>query len=210
MQHDARVGSVAALMLAPGERGAIDSFGVSADVTLAGFARLQGRRPAAIDASGPALTGPEGTAGAYRRAAWEQVGGFDETISAYMEILDLALRLRSAGWSTAQAPDAVGVHLGSVTYGSARPRNAGWRASAAATCSPLRRVTPPRRPTRAAHRGARRSGRRDRSAATCRRCAGAWKAGGPPRDASATRGPPRRRSTIRSRCASRSRCAAGR
>jgi N-acetylglucosaminyl-diphospho-decaprenol L-rhamnosyltransferase len=121
MRHDERVGSVAALMLAPGERGAIDSFGVSADVTLAGFARMQGRQPNGIAAAGSALTGPEGTAGAYRRTAWEQVGGFDETISAYMEILDLALRLRSAGWSTAQAPDAVGVHLGSVTYGHRSP-----------------------------------------------------------------------------------------
>ncbi len=129
MQHDERVGSVAALMLAPGERGAIDSFGVSADVTLAGFARMQGKQSAGIGGAGPALTGPEGTAGAYRRAAWEQVGGFDETISAYMEILDLALRLRSAGWSTAQAPDAVGVHLGSVTYGRRSPaqrRQAGF------------------------------------------------------------------------------------
>ncbi len=129
MQHDERVGSVAALMLAPGERGAIDSFGVSADVTLAGFARMQGKPPGGIHAGGPALTGPEGTGGAYRRAAWEQVGGFDETISAYMEILDLALRLRSAGWSTAQAPDAVGVHLGSVTYGHRSPaqrRQAGF------------------------------------------------------------------------------------
>ncbi len=129
MQHDERVGSVAALMLAPGDRGAIDSFGVSADVTLAGFARMQGKPPGGIHAGGPALTGPEGTAGAYRRAAWEQVGGFDETISAYMEILDLALRLRSAGWSTAQAPDAVGVHLGSVTYGHRSPaqrRQAGF------------------------------------------------------------------------------------
>ncbi len=108
-------------MLAPGERGAIDSFGVSADPTLAGFARLQGQPPARAGAGARALTGPEGTTGAYRRAAWEEVGGFDETISAYMEILDLALRLRSAGWSTAQAPDAVGVHLGSVTYGRRSP-----------------------------------------------------------------------------------------
>ena len=129
MRHDERVGSVAALMLAPGERGTIDSFGVSADVTLAGFARMQGKPPGGIHAGGPALTGPEGTTGAYRRAAWEQVGGFDETISAYMEILDLALRLRSAGWATAQPPDAVGVHLGSVTYGRRSPgqrRQAGF------------------------------------------------------------------------------------
>jgi N-acetylglucosaminyl-diphospho-decaprenol L-rhamnosyltransferase len=117
LEHEPRVGSVAALMLGPGESGAIDSFGVSADPTLAGFARLQGQPPARAGAAAHAPTGPEGTAGAYRRAAWEQVGGFDETIVAYMEILDLALRLRSAGWSTAQAPDAVGVHLGSATYG---------------------------------------------------------------------------------------------
>ena len=34
-----------------------------------------------------------------------------------MEILDLALRLRSGGWSAAAAPDAIGIHLGSRTYG---------------------------------------------------------------------------------------------
>jgi N-acetylglucosaminyl-diphospho-decaprenol L-rhamnosyltransferase len=148
MQGDERVGSVAALMLAPGERGAIDSFGVSADVTLAGFARMQGKPPGGIHAGGPALTGPEGTAGAYRRAAWEQVGGFDETISAYMEILDLALRLRSAGWATAQAPDAVGVHLGSVTYGRRSPaqrRQAGFsRGYLLRRYGVLRRRTAPR------------------------------------------------------------------
>ena len=119
-----RVGSVAALMLTPGEQ-TIDSLGVTADVTLAGYARLQGRPVLDAEVGEPVLAGPEGTAGAYRRAAWEQVGGLDETIVAYMEILDLALRLRTAGWRTASAPDARGVHLGSSTYGqrSARQRH---------------------------------------------------------------------------------------
>jgi N-acetylglucosaminyl-diphospho-decaprenol L-rhamnosyltransferase len=125
LEHDPRIGSVAALMLMPGER-RIDSLGVSADVTLAGFARMQGRDvdEVATGAATPVLVGPEGTAGAYRRAAWEQVGGLDETISAYMEILDLALRLRAAGWHTTSAQDARGMHLGSSTYGkrSARQR----------------------------------------------------------------------------------------
>lgn len=139
LQRDPRVGSVAALMLAPGER-TIDSFGVTADATLAGFARMQGRIAAEVDmalgenaatatserlrAPEPVLTGAEGTAGAYRRSAWEQVGGLDETIVAYMEILDLALRLRSAGWLAVAAAEARGVHLGSRTYGkrSARQR----------------------------------------------------------------------------------------
>jgi GT2 family glycosyltransferase len=118
---DPRVGSVAATMLAPGER-TIDSVGVSADATLAGFARLQGRPAADAALRAPVLTGPEGTTGAYRRGAWEQVGGLDETIVAYMEILDLALRLRTAGWTTASAPRACGVHLGSSTYGRRSPR----------------------------------------------------------------------------------------
>ncbi len=120
---DPTVGSVAATMLRADEQ-TIDSVGVSADVTLAGFARLQGRPAADATLRAPVLTGPEGTTGAYRRIAWEQAGGLDETIVAYMEILDLALRLRTAGWNTASAPDARGVHLGSSTYGkrSARQR----------------------------------------------------------------------------------------
>ncbi len=123
LQGDPVIGSAATLML-NAEEEAIDSVGVTADVTLAGFARMQGQPPGQALSNGVVLTGPEGTAGVYRRTAWEQVGGLDETIPAYMEILDLALRLRSAGWATAQAPDAVGVHLGSATYGrrSARQR----------------------------------------------------------------------------------------
>ncbi|HXN38032.1 MAG TPA: glycosyltransferase family 2 protein [Solirubrobacteraceae bacterium] len=116
LQDDLQVGSVAALMLQPGER-LIDSAGLAADVALGGFPRLQGLDAAQARRERPVLAGPAGTAAAYRRAAWEQVGGLDETIFAYMEDFDLALRLRSAGWSTALAPDAMGVHLGSATHG---------------------------------------------------------------------------------------------
>src|SRR5438270_781687 len=63
------------------------------------------------------LAGPAGTAAAYRRRALEQVGGLDESIFAYMEDFDLALRLRSGGWEAVLASDAVGVHLGSATHG---------------------------------------------------------------------------------------------
>ncbi len=116
LHEDPCAGSVASLMLEPGEQ-TIDSIGLTVDVTLAAFARLQGLPVARAHEREPVLAGPEGTAGAYRRAAWEQVGGFDETIRAYMEIVDLALRLCTAGWRAASAPDAVGVHLGSSTYG---------------------------------------------------------------------------------------------
>jgi N-acetylglucosaminyl-diphospho-decaprenol L-rhamnosyltransferase len=115
LELDAHVGSVAAVMLTPDER-LIDSVGVTTDVTLAGFPRLHGLgRECAADTQ-PLLTGPEGTTAAYRRAAWEQVGGLDETIRAYMEILDMAWRLRQAGWRTVPALGAIGTHRGSVTF----------------------------------------------------------------------------------------------
>jgi N-acetylglucosaminyl-diphospho-decaprenol L-rhamnosyltransferase len=110
------VGAVAALMLQPGEQ-LIDSAGLTADVTLGGFPRLQGLAVEQVRAERPVLAGPAGTAAAYRRSAWKQVGGLDEAIFAYMEDFELALRLRSAGWKTALASDAVGVHLGSATHG---------------------------------------------------------------------------------------------
>jgi GT2 family glycosyltransferase len=113
---DSRVGSVAAAVFRPdGEQ--IDSVGVCIDSTLAGFARLRGRPRAEASSQAPVLAGPDGNAGAYRRSAWEAVGGLDTTIPAYLEVVDLALRLRIAGWSTAVAPRAQGIHHGSVTFG---------------------------------------------------------------------------------------------
>jgi N-acetylglucosaminyl-diphospho-decaprenol L-rhamnosyltransferase len=116
LERDPRLGSVAALMVRPGgDR--IDSVGLTTDATLSGFPRLQGRPVAQAGSPRPVLAGPAGTAGAYRRSAWDAAGGLDERIFAYSEDFDLAVRLRAAGWETVAAPDAVGVHLGSATHG---------------------------------------------------------------------------------------------
>jgi GT2 family glycosyltransferase len=114
-----RLGSVAALLLRPGER-EIDSAGLVADRTLAGFPRLHGLPVSAawgVAGEKLALTGPAGAAAAFRRVAWMQAGGLDEAIFAYLEDLDLALRLCAAGWETSLALDAVAVHVGSATLG---------------------------------------------------------------------------------------------
>jgi N-acetylglucosaminyl-diphospho-decaprenol L-rhamnosyltransferase len=116
LEADPSVGSVAALCLRPGEE-RIDSMGLTADVTLSPFPRLQGRLAREAASRTPALVGPAGTAAAYRRAAWEATGGLDERIFAYGEDFDLALRLRAAGWRSVAAPTATGVHLGSATHG---------------------------------------------------------------------------------------------
>ena len=108
--------SVASLCLRPGgER--IDSIGLTADETLSPFPRHQGRPAGEAAEARPVLLGPAGTAAAYRRTAWAAMGGLDERITAYGEDFDLAVRLRAAGWATAAAPEAVGIHIGSATYG---------------------------------------------------------------------------------------------
>ncbi len=118
---DPRVGDVAALCLRPD--GAIDSVGITCDATLSAFARLQGRPVSDAASPAPVLAGAAGTAGAYRRTAWEQVGGLDEAFPAYQEDFELALRLRAAGWETTAAPAARCTHLGSASYVARSPRS---------------------------------------------------------------------------------------
>ncbi|HEY3827569.1 MAG TPA: glycosyltransferase [Solirubrobacteraceae bacterium] len=123
-----RLGSVAPLLLAPGEQ-RIDSAGLAADRTLSAFPRLKGRPPAEAQGRAPILTGPDGAAAAFRRKAWQEAGGLDERIVGYMDDFDLGLRLRAAGWDTTLASDALAVHIGSATYGhrsSEQRRKAGF------------------------------------------------------------------------------------
>lgn len=128
LESEPTTGSVACLLVRPGEH-LIDSVGLTADLTLAGFPRLSGLPVARAGETRPALVGAAGGAAAYRRTAWEQAGGLDEAIFAYSEDLDLALRLRAAGWGAAVMPDAVAMHLGSATHGhrsASQRRHAGF------------------------------------------------------------------------------------
>jgi N-acetylglucosaminyl-diphospho-decaprenol L-rhamnosyltransferase len=113
VRSDPAVGSVAALLvMSDNER--IESFGLAVDRTLAGYPRLRGAPREEAQADNPILIGPSGAAAAYRRVAWAQTGGLDEGVFAYAEDVDLALRLRTLGWTSA-ASDAVAVHLGSAS-----------------------------------------------------------------------------------------------
>ena len=57
-------------------------------------------------------------ASAYPRKAFHQLGGFDEDFFAYMEDIDLDLRLRLAGYPCLYLPDAIVRHVGSGSTGS--------------------------------------------------------------------------------------------
>jgi GT2 family glycosyltransferase len=57
-----------------------------------------------------------------RRAAWEQVGGFDPDFFMYGEDLDLFLRLGRAGWTTRYVPSALALHRKGASTDHARDR----------------------------------------------------------------------------------------
>jgi len=117
-RRDAGCGMVAGLTLMPGGE-LVDGFGVELDVTLAAYNRLRGSLPSERPGR---LAMPSGGLAAYRRTAFEQVGGFDERLFAYGEDVDLGLRLRLAGWGAAGAPLARGIHEGGATIGVGSPR----------------------------------------------------------------------------------------
>lgn len=128
LDGDPSVGMVAGLTLMPGAGDVVDSFGIELDATLAAYNRLR-HRPlvaGAPPAGGGVLAGPSGSLAAYRRTAWEAAGGFDETLFAYAEDVDLALRLRAAGWRPAGAGGARAVHLGGASIGVDSPAQREW------------------------------------------------------------------------------------
>jgi GT2 family glycosyltransferase len=61
--------------------------------------------------------GPSGSAGVYRRAVFDELGGFDERFFAYYEDVDLAWRARSRGYGCRFLPKARVLHQHSATWG---------------------------------------------------------------------------------------------
>lgn len=53
----------------------------------------------------------------YRRAAWQEVGGFDERYFCYCEDVDIGFRLRLAGWDVHQVSGARVHHVGGASSG---------------------------------------------------------------------------------------------
>jgi len=66
------------------------------------------------DEPGPVFSACAGAA-LYRRDAFRAAGGFDERFFAYLEDVDLGLRLRCAGWTCRYEPRAVARHAGGGT-----------------------------------------------------------------------------------------------
>jgi N-acetylglucosaminyl-diphospho-decaprenol L-rhamnosyltransferase len=117
---DPAVGMVAGVLLQAADHSLIDSAGIELDTTLGSWDYLWNNPVSAlVGARDP--VGPCGGAAAYRLEAFRELGGFDETLFAYWEDVDLALRFRAAGWRCVLAPGARAVHEHGQTLGAASP-----------------------------------------------------------------------------------------
>jgi GT2 family glycosyltransferase len=120
--------SVAGVLLQPDSNNTIDSAGVVVDRALLDFDYLHGDAVEAADGAPPPL-GPTGAGALYRLDAFQDAGGFDDRIFAYLEDVDLALRVRARGGSCRLASSARAVHHHSATLGSGSSRKnelVGW------------------------------------------------------------------------------------
>jgi GT2 family glycosyltransferase len=102
--------------------GLIETAGIELDRSLLAYDYLNGEPLNALEGSVPDPVGPSGAAAAFDREAFLSVGGFDERIFAYLEDVDLVLRLRRDGGRCRLAKDARGVHEHSATLGAGSPR----------------------------------------------------------------------------------------
>lgn len=111
--------------------GAIETLGAQADQSLIAYDYLNGM-PWSSDAPATRpeqVLGPCGGAALFEREAFLSVGGFDEKIFAYLEDVELAIRMRLAGMRLELAPEATAVHehSGTLGKGSARKNELlGW------------------------------------------------------------------------------------
>jgi O-antigen biosynthesis protein len=119
---DPTVGSVAPLVLVRSDPGRVDSAGDS--YALTGWPTKRGHgQPAVLFAARPVeeVFGASGSSAFYRSAALRRVGSFDPFFGSYYEDIDLAFRLRWAGYRCLFAGRSVIHHDVSATYDHGSP-----------------------------------------------------------------------------------------
>lgn len=79
-----------------------------------------GCRPTPADCEDADIFSPCAAAALYRRTAFEEVGGFDETFFCYFEDVDLGFRLRLAGYGSRYVSGAIVRHVGGGVSGGDR------------------------------------------------------------------------------------------
>jgi GT2 family glycosyltransferase len=116
---DPAIGMAAGVLTQRPHPDRVDSAGVELDATVGSWDLGWNAPVTTLGAREP--VGPCGGAAAYRASAWRDAGGFDPALFAYWEDVDLALRLRRAGWRSAFVPAALALHRHGATLGAATP-----------------------------------------------------------------------------------------
>jgi GT2 family glycosyltransferase len=119
LDADPQLGFVTGKLLRATERTHLDGAGdaalaAGAAYRLGNFDRDDGQ----YDRQMPVLSGC-GAAVLYRREAFVNSGGLDLDFFAYLDDLDLALRVHLLGYDGLYLPDALAYHIGSATLGNA-------------------------------------------------------------------------------------------
>jgi N-acetylglucosaminyl-diphospho-decaprenol L-rhamnosyltransferase len=112
----------AGVMRDAGAPGLIETAGIEIDRTLLAYDYLNGEPVEVLDGPVRDPIGPSGAAAAFSREAFMKAGGFDEALFAYLEDVDLVLRIRRDGGRCRLAKDARGIHQHSATLGPGSAR----------------------------------------------------------------------------------------
>lgn len=113
--HGAEMAS--GVLLRASAPGVIESAGLEVDAVLNPYDYLQDKPATCLVEGAPPPLGPTGGAAAFLRSAFLEAAGFDEGFFAYLEDLDLAIRLHGLGARCELAPDARAYHEASSTLG---------------------------------------------------------------------------------------------
>ena len=115
LEADPGAASAAAKMLRFDDREVLDAAGDTLRWSGVALQRGQGERDRGqYDAPGRVFSACAGAA-LYRRAAFEEVGTFDEAFFAYLEDVDWGFRAQLAGLGCVYVPTAIAYHVGSAT-----------------------------------------------------------------------------------------------
>jgi GT2 family glycosyltransferase len=121
LADDGRLGACAAIQVFAHRPERVNAAGLTVGRDLVAMDEAFGQPVGALPPTPWAVFGPSGGAAAYRRAALDDVGLFDDAFFAYLEDYDLAWRLRLRGWRTLAVPTARATHAYSATAGADSP-----------------------------------------------------------------------------------------
>src|SRR3954454_4607703 len=123
LDADAHAGSATGKMLDYGVRDVLDGAGDEMRWSSGCWRRGHGERDRGQYDRQEYVLSACGGAAVYRRAAIDEVGGFDSDFVAYYEDVDWGLRAQLLGWRCVYVPSAVCFHMGSASTTSSERAN---------------------------------------------------------------------------------------